>query len=82
MGFRFGDASSWAPLGGGSYAVPYFLGVDLIGDAYIMEVNGNEVAGMWTHDRLYPELRGQSNRTVLESAAQAAQAYRKALERS
>jgi len=70
----------WAPLGGGSYAVPYFLGVDLIGDAFIMEVNGNEVAGMWTHDRLYPELRGQSNRTVLTSAEAAARAYRRALE--
>ena len=69
----------WKPLGGGSYAVPYFLGVDLIGEAMVMEVNGNEVAGMWTHDRLYPELRGQSSRTVLESAREAAEAYRRAL---
>jgi len=69
----------WKPLGGGSYAVPYLLGVDLIGDAMLMEVNGNEVAGMWTHDRLYPELRGQTNRTVLESALRAAVAYQEAL---
>jgi hypothetical protein len=68
------------PLGGGSYAAPCFLGIDLIGDAYVMEVNGNEVAGMWTDDRLYPATRGRSSRTVLESASRAAERYRHALE--
>jgi hypothetical protein len=68
------------PLGGGSYAVPYVLGIDLIGDALVMEINGNEVAGMWTDDRLYPETRGRSSRTVLESAEVAALAYRDAIE--
>jgi len=68
------------PLGGGSYATPYFLGIDLIGDAYIMEVNGNEVAGMWTDDRLYPKTRGRSNRTVLQCAQNAARAYKAALQ--
>jgi hypothetical protein len=72
----------WRPLGGGSYHVPYILGVDLIGDARIMEVNGNEVAGMWTDDRLYPETRGRTSRTVLESAREAALAYREALRRA
>jgi len=70
----------WQPLGGPSYTTPYFLGIDLIGDAYIMEVNGNEVAGMWTDDRLYPQTRGRSNRTVLQSAQEAARAYKTALE--
>ena len=74
---RFADK----PLGGGSYAIPYFLGVDLVGDARIMEVNGNEVAGLWTHDRLYPGQRGRTSRTVLKSAEQAARAYREALKR-
>jgi len=69
----------WQPLGGGSYAVPYFLGIDLIGEACIMEINGNEVAGMWTDDRLYPQTRGRSSRTVLESARAAARAYKAAL---
>jgi len=69
----------WRPLGGGSYAVPYILGVDLIGEAQVMEVNGNEVAGMWTDDRLYPATRGRSNRTVLRAAHRAALAYRAAL---
>ncbi len=68
------------PLGGGSYAIPYFLGVDLVGDARIMEVNGNEVAGLWTHDRLYPHQRGRTSRTVLKSAKQAARAYQEALQ--
>lgn len=72
----------WRPLGGSSYAVPYLLGIDLIGDAYIMEINGHEVAGMWTDDRLYPETRGRSTHTVLESAQAAARAYRAALLRS
>ncbi len=72
----------WQPLGGSSYAVPYLLGIDLIGDARIMEINGHEVAGMWTDDRLYPETRGRSNRTVLESARAAARAYQAALMRS
>jgi len=70
----------WKPLGGGSYAVPYFLGVDLIGEAYVMEVNGNEVAGMWTHDRLYPHLRGQTTRTFLESALKAGEGYRRLIQ--
>jgi len=70
------------PLGGGRYHTPYFLGIDLIGDARIMEVNGNEVAGMWTDDRLYPETRGRSSRTVLESAEIAARAYRAAVEKA
>ena len=70
----------WHPLGGGSYHVPNILGVDLIGDAYIMEVNGHEVAGMWTDDRLYPETRGRSNRTVLQSAEVAGRAYKGVLE--
>lgn len=70
-----------APLGGaGSYAIPYFLGIDLIGDARIMEINGNEVAGMWTDDRLYPETAGRTSRSVLRSARLAAGAYREALE--
>jgi len=68
------------PLGGGSYHVPYILGIDLIGDARVMEVNGNEVAGMWVDDQLYPETRGRSNRTVLESALLAAQAYKSAIQ--
>jgi len=66
----------WRPLGGGSYHVPYFLGIDLIGDARVMEVNGNEVAGMSVDDELYPETRGRSNRTVLQSAEPAARAYK------
>jgi hypothetical protein len=70
----------WRPLGGGSYAVPYFLGIDLIGDARIMEVNGNEVAGMWTDDRLHPETRGRSSRQVLAWGERAGRAYRRALE--
>jgi hypothetical protein len=70
------------PLGGGSYAVPYFLGIDLIGNARIMEINGDEVAGMWTDDRLYPGTRGRSNRIVLESARAAAEGYRRALRRA
>ncbi len=70
----------WRPLGAGTtYAVPYLLGIDLIGEARIMEVNGNEVAGMWTDDRLYPETRGRSSRTVLESAEAAGSAYKAAL---
>lgn len=68
------------PLGDGSYAEPYFLGMDLIGNARVMEVNGHEVAGMWTDDRLYPETRGRSNRTVLEAGLAAGKAYKKALE--
>ncbi len=68
------------PLGGGSYALPYILGVDLIADARVMEVNGHEVAGMWTDDRLYPETRGRSSRTVLGSALAAARSYRSSLE--
>ncbi len=69
-----------APLGEtGSYAMPYFLGIDLIGDARIMEVNGSEVAGMWTHDRLYPHQRGRSSLTMLRSARQAALAYKRAI---
>lgn len=67
------------PLGGGSYALPYFLGIDLIGDAHVMEINGNEVGGLWTDDRLHPETQGRSSRIVLESAAQAAERYRNAL---
>jgi hypothetical protein len=70
----------WQPLSGGSYHVPYILGIDLIGDAKVMEVNGNEVAGMWADDHLYPETRGRSNRTLLESAEIAARAYRAAIE--
>ena len=70
----------WQPLGGGSYATPYFLGVDLIGDARIMEVNAHEVAGMWTDDRLYPGTRGRSNHTVLASALVAGNAYKAAIE--
>lgn len=70
------------PLGGGSYAIPYFLGVDLVGDARIMEINGNEVAGLWTDDRLNPEQRGRTCRTVLKSARRAARAYREALRES
>jgi hypothetical protein len=70
------------PLGGGSYAIPYFLGVDLVGDARIMEINGNEVAGLWTDDRLNPDQRGRTSRTVLQSAERAARAYRKALQES
>jgi hypothetical protein len=70
----------YRPAGGGSYADPYFLGMDLIGHARVMEVNGHEVAGMWTDDRLYPSSCGRSNRTVLESALLAAQAYRGVLE--
>jgi hypothetical protein len=69
----------WRPLGGNSYALPYLLGIDLIGEAHIMEINGHEVAGMWTDDRLYPESRGRSNRVVLESAQAAARAYKIAL---
>jgi len=69
----------WRPLGGGSYYAPYILGIDLIGNAQIMEVNGNEVAGMWVDDQLYPETRGRSSRTVLESAERAAKAYKAAL---
>ena len=69
----------WRPLGGGSYHVPYILGIDLIGNAHIMEVNGDEVAGMWVDDQLYPETRGRSSRTVLESAERAAKAYKAAL---
>jgi len=70
----------YKPLAGGSYAVPHILGVDLIGDGYIMEVNGNEVAGMWTDDRLYPHTKGRSSRTVLACAQHAAEAYKSALE--
>ncbi len=70
----------YQPLGGGSYALPYILGVDLIADARVMEVNGHEVAGMWTDDRLYPETIGRSSRTVLESALAAARSYRSALQ--
>lgn len=70
----------WRPLGGGSYHVPYFLGIDLIGNAYVMEINGNEVGGMWVDDQLYPEALGRSNRTVLESARIAAAAYRAVIE--
>ena len=73
---RFADR----PLGGGSYTIPYFLGIDLVGDARIMEVNGNEVAGLWTHDRLYPGQEGRTSRTVLESAERAARAYKQALD--
>ena len=72
----------WRPLGGGSYHTPYLLGIDLIGDARVMEVNGNEVGGMWTDDRLYPETHGRSSRTVLESAEIAARAYRAAVEKA
>ncbi len=69
-----------APLGNvGDYATPYFLGIDLIGDARIMEVNGDEVAGMWTDDRLYPDTRGRSFSPVLRSAMEAAGAYKRAL---
>jgi hypothetical protein len=68
------------PLGGGAYAEPYFLGMDLIGDARMMEVNGHEVAGMWTDDRLYPGSRGRTNRPVLLAAREAGRAYRRALE--
>jgi hypothetical protein len=67
------------PLGGGSYTVPYILGMDLIGEALVMEVNGNEVAGMWTDDRLHADTRGRSSRTMLLSARQAGRAYRAAL---
>ena len=70
----------WRPLGGGSYHVPYILGVDLIGDAALMEINGNEVAGMWVDDQLYPEGRGRSTRSLMQAAEQAARAYRAALE--
>jgi len=70
----------WRPLGGGSYAVPYFLGVDLIGDAMLIEVNGHEVAGMWTDDRLYPETRGRTFRPVLQSALRAGKAYKTIIE--
>ncbi|NOX97704.1 MAG: hypothetical protein GXO98_06590 [Nitrospirae bacterium] len=69
----------WRPLGGNSYALPYLLGIDLIGEARIMEINGHEVAGMWTDDRLYPETRGRCNRVVLESAQVAARDYQVAL---
>jgi len=69
----------YRPLGGGSYGVPYILGIDLIGEALVMEVNGNEVAGMWTDDRLHPATRGRSSLTMLLSARQAARAYRAAL---
>jgi hypothetical protein len=69
----------YEPPGNASYAAPYFLGMDLIGDARVMEVNGHEVAGMWTDDRLYPETRGRSNRTVLEAALRAGRAYRNSL---
>jgi hypothetical protein len=70
----------WHPLGEGSYAVPYFLGVDLIGDAMLIEVNGHEVAGMWTDDRLYPETRGRTFRPVLQSALRAGKAYKTMIE--
>ncbi len=70
------------PLGGtGSYSIPYFLGIDLIGDGKIMEINGGEVAGMWTDDRLYPETKGRTNRLMLKSAAEAARAYKIYVER-
>ena len=69
----------WRPLGGKSYAVPYLLGIDLIGNARILEINGHEVAGMWTDDRLYPETRGRSNRTVLKSAWTAGRLYKNSL---
>ncbi len=70
----------YQPLGDGSYTDPYFLGMDLIGDGRVMEVNGHEVAGMWTDDRLYPETCGRSNRLVLESARQAGRQYRDRIE--
>ncbi|MBS3763264.1 MAG: hypothetical protein KGZ25_08190, partial [Planctomycetes bacterium] len=61
---RRGRDFEWKPLAGVPYTVPYFLGMDLMGDARVMEVNGHEVAGMWTDDRLYPESSGRSNRLV------------------
>jgi hypothetical protein len=76
------SAFPYRPLGGGDYHKPYFLGVDLIGDGYIMEVNGHEVAGMWTDDRLYPNECGRSNRLVLQSAERAGRAYMGALEQN
>ncbi len=70
-----------APLGDvGSYHTPYLLGIDLIGDARVMEINGSEVAGMWSDDRLHPQSRGRTSRTVLRSARRAAMAYKKAIE--
>lgn len=67
-------------VAGRSPAIPYFLGVDLIGDARVMEINGHEVGGLWTDDRLYPQTRGRSMRTVLKSAREAGREYREELE--
>ncbi len=76
---RMGDMPE-RPLGGsGAYHIPYFLGIDLIGNARIMEVNGSEVAGMWTDDRLYPRSRGRTSRRVLLSARRAGAAYQRAI---
>ena len=72
----------WRPLSGGSYAVPYFIGTDLIGESLVMEVNGDEVGGLWTDDRLHPDTRGRSSRVVLQAAREAAMAYRTALTRT
>ena len=72
----------WRPLGGGSYAVPYFIGTDLIGESLVMEVNGDEVGGLWTDDRLHPDTRGRSSRMVLQAAREAAMSYRAALTRA